>query len=265
MSWRVIGDPLSGVAGLRALLQQSLHPIVTQGFAAHSRYRTESWARLIRTADFVALATFADTATVQATAAKVRRGHRLGWTDPETGTQRRLDDPDLLAWVHCCIVDAMLDVTVRGGLRLSGADQDLFVAEQRRFGALVGLDPDALPDDRSSLAAYFRDMLPQLRLTPAAHDTVATLLAPPLPTRLELLTPARIGWSAVAALSFGTLPRWARQLFPLPEGYAPVTDAAVTSGLRGLRRTATGVRVFAPHIGRSPHEQAARRRLALAS
>jgi len=246
------------------MLQQALHPVVVSGFQAHSRWAAQPWSRLTRTADFVALATFGDSATVAAAAAGVRRGHRHEFTDPQTGRTRRLDEPELLAWVHCCLVDSFLDVSVRAGLRLSAAEQDTFVAEQVRFGELVGLQARDLPQDRAELAAYFAAIRPSLRLTPPACDAVATLLAAPLPPSVELLTPARLGWTALGALAVGSLPPWARAMFPIPIGVEPLTAGAVTAGLRALRLTTTGLRVAVPGAGRGPHERAARARLRVA-
>ena len=125
VSWRVHADPLMAVGGLRALLLQSLHPVVAHGFAAHSGYREQSWGRLMRTADYVALTTFGSTGQVEAVAGHVRRAHAGSpFVDPGDGSRRRIDEPELLLWVHACLVDSMLVVTRRGGLGLSDAEAD---------------------------------------------------------------------------------------------------------------------------------------------
>ena len=267
VSWRVHGDPLMAVGGLRALLLQSLHPVVAHGFAAHSGYREESWSRLMRTADYVALTTFGSTTQVQAAAGHVRRGHaRSEFVDPEDGGRHRIDDPDLLLWVHACLVDSMLAVTRRGGLELSDDDADRYVAEQVRTAALLGVDPALAPTTVAGVQAYLDDVRPGLRLTAPAREAVAMVLAPPIHPLLELMTPARIGWTSLAGLAFATLPTWARAHFPLPlrGGSAVLPSAAVTSSLRSLRRTGRGVGTVLPLLTTSPHERAARRRLGLA-
>ena len=49
--------------------------------------------------------------------ARVRGIHRrLGSTEETTGRTYRVDDPDLLLWVHCCEVDSLLVAARRGGL-----------------------------------------------------------------------------------------------------------------------------------------------------
>lgn len=255
-----------GVGGLRALLLQSLHPVVAHGFAAHSDYREQSWGRLVRTADYVAVTTFGSTARVEAVAAHVRRAHAGSpFVDPGDGSRRRIDEPELLLWVHTCLVDSMLTVTRRGGLRLSEAEADAYVAEQVRAGALLGVDPADAPRTQAEVAAYLADVRPLLHLSGPAREAVQMVLAPPIHPLLELLTPARMGWSSLAGVAFATLPDWARGMFPAPlrAGAGVVPQAAVTSSLRTLRRTGRGVGALVPPLARSPHERQAHRRLGL--
>lgn len=263
VTWRVGREPAAFVAGLRALLQQSLHPAVAGGFDALSDYRRRPWLRLGRTAEYVAVTTYGTTDEVRGAGAAVRRVHARTFPDPESGAERRLDEPELLRWVHACLVDSFLDVTTRSGMNLSAAERDRYVAEQVRSAELVGLDPAGVPADTAALTAYLGSQQAALRLTPAAVDAVALLLAPPLPVRLELLTPARAGWTTLAALAYGSLPPWARERFPVPEGIEPLTQAAVTVGLRALRTAGRAVRAVVPAARHSPHEAQARRRLGL--
>ncbi|MFC3686719.1 oxygenase MpaB family protein [Aquipuribacter hungaricus] len=266
VSWRVHGDPLMAVGGLRALLLQSLHPVVAHGFAAHSGYREESWGRLLRTADYVSLTTFGSTAQVEAVAGHVRRAHAGSeFVDPGDGSRRRIDEPELLLWVHTCLVDSVLVTTRRGGLDLTEDEADTFVAEQVRAGELLGVDPAAAPRSQAGVAAYLAGVRGSLHLSAPARDAVAMVLAPPIHPLLELLTPARLGWSSLAGLAFATLPAWARDMFPAPlrTGGAVVPQAAVTSSLRALRRTGRRVGSVVPALAQSHHEAQARRRLGL--
>ena len=267
VSWRVHADPLMAVGGLRALLLQSLHPVVAHGFAAHSGYREDSWGRLLRTADYVALTTFGSTGQVEAVAAHVRLAHAgSAFVDPGDGSRRRIDEPELLLWVHVCLVDSMLAVTRRGGLALSGAEADAYVSEQVRAAELIGVDAAVAPRSRADVEDYLAEVRPGLSLSRPARDAVATVLAPPIHPLLELLTPARMGWSSLAAVAFACLPPCARAMFPAPlrMGSAVVPQAAVTSTLRRLRRTGRGVGTLLPALASSPHQKQARRRLGLA-
>ncbi len=266
VTWRVHGDPLMGVGGLRALLMQSLHPVVAHGFAAHSGYREQSWSRLVRTADYVSLTSFGSVPQVEAVAGHVRRAHAGSpFVDPGDGTLRRIDEPELLLWVHTCLVDSMLSATRRGGLPLSEADADRYVAEQVRAGELLGVDPAAAPRSQAEVRTYLSGVRPLLRLSEPARQAVSVVLAPPIHPLVELLTPARAGWTSLAGLAFATLPAWAREMFPLPlrTGSSVLPDAAVTSALRLLRRTGQGVGSLVPPLARSPYEVQARRRLGL--
>lgn len=266
MSWRLHADPLIGVAGLRALLLQSLHPVVAHGFAAHSDYRRQPWTRLLRTADFMAVTTFGSTPEVRTAARRVRRAHADSpFVDPGDGRLRRVDEPELLLWVHACLVDSVLAVTRRGGLELSAAQSDAYVTEQVRAGMLLGVDPRTVPRTTADLSAYLHLVRPSLRLSEPAAEAVSMVLSPPIHPLLELLTPARAGWASLAGVAFATLPPWASELFPPPRPTdAVVPAAAVTSSLRALRRTGVGVSSLLPALTRSPQAGAARRRLRIA-
>src|SRR5690349_24512314 len=61
VTWRLHAEPLMGVAGLRALLLQALHPVAVAAFEEHSTCRQDVWARLARTAEYVALITYGST------------------------------------------------------------------------------------------------------------------------------------------------------------------------------------------------------------
>jgi uncharacterized protein (DUF2236 family) len=118
-------------------------------------------------------------------------------------------------------------------VRISDGDADRYVAEQVAAGVLVGVPEDALPRSVADVDAYFEDVRPVLAATPAAVQGVRDLFLPPMPTWLQVLTPARPAWGSLATLGFALLPAWARRMYSLP-GLA-LTDAAATAGLRGFR------------------------------
>src|SRR4051795_13158089 len=107
VTWRVHADPTMLLAGLRALLLQALHPLAMAGVAQHSDFRADPWGRLLRTVRYVTTVSFGTTAQAERAAARVRGIHRpLGGVEPESGATYRVDDPELLRWVHCCLVDS---------------------------------------------------------------------------------------------------------------------------------------------------------------
>ena len=263
ITWRVHADPLMGVAGLTSLLLQALHPVAMAGIDEHSLYRSDPWGRLMRTAEYIGVTTFGTTAEAMRAGSRVRAVHaRINGRTPD-GLVYSAEDPELLGWVHCCMVGSFLDVVVRGGLALTADEQDRYVAEQVRAAMLVGLEPDAVPPDRLALARYFRTMRPQLRVTPAARAAAGLVVAPPMPISMVLAIPARPAWASVAGLAFAALPSWARRLYALPEvpGAAGLTDATTTFALRSLRAALRGVRAAIPPLREGPHLRAAKRRL----
>ena len=258
VTWRVHSDPSMALAGLRALLLQALHPLAMAGVAQHSDFREDPWGRLFRTAEYVGVTTYGTTREAQRAGARVRGIHRrYAGVEPESGTSYRVDDPELLRWVHCCEVESFLSTAVRCGLRLSRADRDRYYAEQRTSGELVGLDRDDVPASSREMAEYFRDVQPQLRATEEARRTVRFVLWPPIPALLRLGTPARPAWTALSTAAFAMLPRWARRYYAMPG--LPTTDVAATAAGVAFR---TGLLVVPERLRHGPHLKDAQARLA---
>jgi uncharacterized protein (DUF2236 family) len=233
VTWKVHAEPILGVAGLRALFLQSLHPRALAGVVQNSDFRVRPWHRLEMTVTYVATVVFGTTADAEEAGRRVRAVHgRLRGTDPRTGEQFRLDEPDLLRWVHVVEVESFLDVARRAGLRLTDAEADRYFAEQRRAAALVGLDPDSVPGSRADIAAYYDTMQPQLAVTRETVESMLFLAAPPMPFGLGW-TPVRGLYAGVAALAMAMLPPWARKRYGLP-GIA-AADPAASLAIRMLR------------------------------
>ena len=196
ITWRVHGDPVLAVGGLRALVLQSLHPLAMAGVAQHSGFRSDPWGRLQRTAEYIGQISFGTTVEAERAAARVRGIHRkLAGTDPDTGASFRIDDPELLLWVHCCEVDSFLSTVRRAGLPLTDDDAERYLGEQVLAATLVGLRADAVPASAGDLADYFTEVRPRLRLSPQAREAARFLLLPPMPTWVQWLTPARPAWA----------------------------------------------------------------------
>ena len=236
ITWRVHSDPTFSIGGLRALLLQALHPVAMDGVAQNSGgFRESPWPRLMRTAAYVDTLTFGTRREALRAVRRVRGIHRrLGGVEETSGRDYRVDDPDLLLWVHCCEVDSLLTVARRAGVPLTDAEADRYVAEQVTAAVLVGAVEDDVPGSVAELSAYFQRMLPTLAVTPAARDAWKLVVLPPMPTWVRLLTPARPAWGSLAGLAVATLPRWARRLYRLPA--LGLTDAAATGALRAFRQ-----------------------------
>ncbi len=257
VTWRVHADPSMALAGLRALLLQAVHPIAMAGVAQHSDFRVDGWGRLFRTADYVGITTYGTTAEARRAGARVRGMHRrLAGIEPETRTAYHVDDPELLRWVHCVEVESFLSTALRCGLRLTSAERDRYYVEQLVNAELVGLDPATVPASVGQMAEYFREVQPSLRVTAAARDAARFVLWPPMPSLVQLGTPARPAWVALATAAFAMLPRWARRLYSLPG--LPTTDVAATAAGLAFR---TGLLVVPDALRAGPHLKQARARM----
>ncbi len=239
VTWRLHTDPLVGPAGLRALLLQALHPLAMHVVATRSKFKEETWGRLHRTGEYVDTTTFGSRQEAERAAAVVRAIHaRIRGTDPATGLEYGADDEDLLLWIHCSLVESILDVVSRGrtpSQALGRGDADRYVAEQVVSAELVGVRREVVPASRGDLDDYFTEVRPHLAVTREAREAASYVLAPPMAPRVALTTPAVPVWLGVSGLAMASLPAWARRMFALPELATAPTDAATTAGLRALR------------------------------
>lgn len=232
ISWRVQADPVAVVGGLSSLFLQALHPLAMAGVFEHSSYDADFWPRFARTGAYVATVTYGSTAEVAKVAARVRGMHRsVQGTDPVTGQRYSAGNPELITWVHVTEVHGFLQAVLRGGMRLSGAEQDRYYSEQVAAARLLGAE--RVPATRTEVADYLIEQRPRLICSASTRNGARLLLAPPMPWRVQLLTPARPAWAALAGLGFCLLPAWARRMYSLPG--LPTTDLGASVALRGLR------------------------------
>ena len=233
VTWKLHDEPILWLAGLRSLYLQALHPRAMAGVAQNSDFREDPWRRLIRTSNYIGAVVFGTTAQARAAGARVRALHaRLRAVDPRTGELFRIDEPDLLRWVHVSEVESFLTTAVRAGVALTPAEIDRYYAEQLQAAALVGLDPATVPDSAAAVAGYYERMRPELAITRDSADAFVFLSAPPMPYRLGL-TPVRLVYTGIAALAVGLLPAWARRMYGLPG--LPTTDLSAGLSVRALR------------------------------
>ncbi|GAA1077089.1 oxygenase MpaB family protein [Nocardiopsis composta] len=241
VTWRIQTDRAMWVAGVRALMLQALHPVAVQGVWQRSDFREDPTGRLLRTVDFVGTTTYGSPQEAEELGARVRAVHRrLNFTDPATGRRHRVDEPDLLLWVHCAEVVSYLEVVVRAGARVSRADADRYFAEQTRTAAYVGLDPARVPDSVRRMRAYLAGVRPGLAAGPEAREIVRFLLWPKVPERMRALAPFKPMWVPIGLLSYYTLPGWARRMYrvlPEPPGTQALATAALSAVRTGLNAT----------------------------
>jgi uncharacterized protein (DUF2236 family) len=238
VTWRIMDEPVIWVAAFRALYLQALHPRVMRGTWQNTSFARpgEAWGRFVRTVEFVGVRTYGTTAQVSRVGQRVRKIHAsLTGTDAD-GSVFRLDEPELLLWVHCGEISSCADVARRSGMGLSARELDDFVNEQRRSAAVVGLDPATVPGSVAELDAYYQEMRPRIYACREAWQALRKSFNPDLP---PLLAGLKLMVPPVNTLAFASLPRWARQMYGMPG--SPLTDLAATAALRMAHRSVTHI------------------------
>ena len=245
VTWRIHSDTSMVVGGIRALLEQALHPAAMAGVAAHSNFREDAWGRLQRTGDYVGTLTFGTKEEAEKLAARVRKVHAT----------LKLDDQKMLLWVHMAMVDSFLDTALRSGLELSAVEQDSYVNEMLTFALLVGIEESKVPRNKMELEEYFREISGELHASDDAKRAALFIAIPPLPPLLRFGTPIAPLWGGIASLAAASLPRWARSMYGWPTlpGHEFATDIA-------LKSTRAALQLLPQTFRESPQMKAARER-----
>nr|BFE83386.1 hypothetical protein GCM10020093_059870 [Planobispora longispora] len=164
------------------LMLQALHPLAMRGVWQNSNFQEDPFGRLRRTADFVGRVTFGSPDEADEIGRRVRSIHRsLRINDPDTGGTHRVDDPELLLWVHCAEVSSYLAVARRAGLGLTDRQADRYLAEQRRSATYVGLHAEDVPGSLAEMDDYFARARPRLKVTPRPPRPSASCSGPASP------------------------------------------------------------------------------------
>lgn len=238
VTWRVMSEPVMWVAGLRAMYLQALHPRTMRATWQNTAFARpgQAWGRFTRTLAFVTVRTYGSVAEVEQAGRRVRKVHASLQGVDADGSVIRLDEPELLTWVHCGETASYANIASRCGMPLSAAQLDEFVDEQRRSAAVVGLDPADVPASVAELDAYYQRIRPQLYACSEARQALRHSFVPDIPwpyTGLKLVIPS------LNVLAFASLPRWARSLYGAPA--SPVTDLSATLTLRAMYHATTHV------------------------
>ncbi|SMH39125.1 Uncharacterized conserved protein, DUF2236 family [Rathayibacter oskolensis] len=245
--WAVNGGMPTMVAGVRALLMQTLHAGAMAGVHDHSRYREDPMGRLDNTVRWVLTTSFGDTAAASGAARWVTGVHEriVGSYEDAAGAERdySAQDPRLLLWVHDAFTDAFLGAHEIWGRAIPGG-ADAYVREWAASGRLLGVDdpPESLAELREQLAGFADELKPDERV----HAAVQFLRRVKLPGQAGLVYPLLFA-GAVASLSPEV-----RRLLGLRRAWWPAITA-----------TRVLLRSLEVYLGRvSPSEQAALNRLA---
>jgi uncharacterized protein (DUF2236 family) len=198
--WTVHGGMPVLVAGMRALLLQTLHPGAMAGVHDWSRYREDPLGRLAGTVRWVLTTSFGDRAQAEQACGFVGRLHvRVHGSYERDGEQHSYSaaDPALLSWVHVAFADSFLRChETWGGVIPGGADA--YVAEWAAAGDLMGVanPPRSEQELRDQLAAFGAELEASAR----AREAVRFIRRPPLGRSTS------IGYRIVFAGAVATLP-----------------------------------------------------------
>ena len=225
VSWAVLADVATFVGGVRGLLIQAAHPEVVAGVGGHSRYKEDPLGRLSRTSSYVTATTYGAMPEVEQAVAQVQRIHRVVSGVSSRGVSYDAADPGFSAWVHNALTDSFL-VAHRtfGRVALSRAEEDQFVAEQTRAGALLGSDP--MPTTASALAAWIEHH-PEIAPSPEMWEAVDFLADPPLDPGLK------VGYKTLFEAAVATVPTRVRSILGLTKAPGAISVGRVAvAGLR---------------------------------
>jgi uncharacterized protein (DUF2236 family) len=267
-SWQVHREVTVLFGGARAVLMQAAHPLVIAGARESGFYERDPWKRLQRTLILTYTITFGTKSEAHAAAERINDVHaRVRGVDDVTGLPYDGLDPELLLWVHACLVDSALlfeELTVG---KLDAAGRQRFHEEQMLAAELVKIPREIIPPTVTALREYIADVIERgdLVVTDSARR-VADLFFDP---------PAEAEWrpvlKGVSRLAFATLPRPLREDFGIRLG--PVKRAAMRATFAATRvarpMLPPKVRYIAPYqdwrlrqkgIEPSPQVEEARRR-----
>jgi uncharacterized protein (DUF2236 family) len=184
-------------AGPRALLLQLAHPLVAEGVAAHSDFRTDPWGRLAATLRSYLRIVYGTTAAARAEIRRLNELHRAvrgRVSDPVArarhGARYAARDPELSLWVHATLVDSTVVAYDAWIEALPAARRAAFYAETLDVGRAFGIPAGLLPADLDAFEAYLEAMLAPagpIQVGELARELGGTVLAPPLGPALAAL------------------------------------------------------------------------------
>ena len=240
--WAVHGGTPVLVAGIRALLLQTLHPGAMAGVHDWSRYREDPLGRLSGTVRWVLTTSFGDRAQAEDGSAFVSRMHtRVAGTYPGadgTPIAYSAGDPELLSWVHVVFAESFLTCHQQFAGAIPGGS-DRYVREWATAGELmhVATPPRSETELRQQLAAFDSHLVSDDRVA----DAIRFIRSPPL---RRFVMP---GYRILLAGAVSTLPEQYRRMLGLRKPWWPAKSLTrvVLWGLARLLGRPSAAQVYA--------------------
>ena len=230
VSWQVHREVTVLFGGARAVLMQAAHPLVIAGARATGFYERNPWKRLQRTLILTYTITFGTKAEARAAADRINDVHkRINGVDPETGLPYDALDPELLLYVHGCLVDSALlfeELTVG---RLDDAGRQRFHEEQMLAAEMVLIPRRIIPPTLPAFRAWMSDVEDSgiLQVTEAARRVADLFIHPPAEAEWRPVL------KGVSRLAFATLPPRMREQYGIQVG--PVKRAGMAATFAATR------------------------------
>ena len=232
VSWQVHREVTVLFGGARALLMQAAHPLVVAGANQTAMYERNPWKRLQRTLILTYTMTFGTKAEAHAAANKINEVHtRINGIDPTTGKRYDALDPELLLYVHACLVDSAILFEQLTVGRLNDDGRQRFHEEQMLAAELCLVPRADIPPTWQGLRSFLADFddRGELQVTEGARRVLDLFFDPP----------AEADWRpvlrGVSRLAFGTLPGHIREMYAVPFG--PSKRAAMRAAFPLIRTT----------------------------
>ena len=217
VSWRVHRETTVLFGGARALLMHAAHPLVIAGATRTRFYERNPWKRLERTLHLTYTITFGTTEEARKAAERINEVHRsVKGNDDVTGLRYDALDPDLLLWVHACLVDSALLFERLTVGHLTEEERERFHREQMEAAGLLGLPSDRIPPTMAELRRYVDEVVAgdTLRVTEASRRVAALFHGPPPEADWRPVLRAVAWWA------FGALPPRLRRMYGVRWGTA---------------------------------------------
>jgi uncharacterized protein (DUF2236 family) len=233
VSWRVHREVTVLFGGARAVLMQAAHPLVIAGARETGFYERNPWKRLQRTLILTYTITFGSKAEAHAAADRINEIHaRIRGVDEITGFPYDALDPELLLYVHACLVDSALrfeELTVGG---LDDAGRQRFHEEQMLAAEMVLVPREIIPKTVPELREYLQGVADSglLRVTDSARRVADLFRDPPREAEWRPIL------KGVSRLAFATLPPGLREMYGIRVGPGKRAGMRATFGAtRALR------------------------------
>jgi uncharacterized protein (DUF2236 family) len=230
VSWRVQREATVMLGGARALLMHSAHPLVVAGARQTGMYVNQPWTRLERTLRQTYTVVFGTRHEALAASRRIDDIHgAIRGVDEVTGLRYDARDPELLLWVHACLVDSFLLYERLTVGRLDDAGRQAFHEESMVAAELLRLPRERIPPTVPALGAYLDQVMAGgiLRMTDGARRVAGLFTDPPADV------PQRPLWRLISFLAFQTLPPPLRDLYGVRTG--PGRAALLRASVLGLR------------------------------